>query len=255
MTITLDSRQPLVDMHMNDLDDFTTAVEVHVLGVLNQDLRAWVQLLAEAARGETLIPRSKLPHMHPDAHVPCMFCAANVSDIHTVSAAIILSLNESRNIDDMWNAETGRSTNSVMREAQKTIIDDAAMANMFGEHWGMVISLGYRIEMADAPELVSILRDAVSRQDTIIAPRVSGRDYSHTARWLVSSAMSGKRESSMASRMRQRGFTDRLSAYAALVAREGNPEGTNSLAWMPVTRVDAAPLDVQKVTPTLRVVR
>lgn len=236
------------------LYDLSTAVEVHVLGVLHQDLRTWSQLLIEAARRETLIPRSKLPHIHPYRNVPCMFCAASVSDIHTVSASIILSLTEARNVDDMWNASDERTVRDIIREAQKTVIDDAALEGMFGEHWGMVISLGFRVEMADAAELVNLLRTAMGHPETLIAPRTKGRDFSHTARWLISSAMSGKREVTLASRMRQRGYTDRLSTFAALVAREGTT-GDDTWGWIPATRADNDPVSVQKEVTALRVVR
>lgn len=239
-----------------DLPDFKTVVEVHVLGVLNQDLRTWNQLILDAAKGEVLIPQTKIAHMHPPSnHIPCMFCAAHVNDIHSVSAAIILSIADNRNIDDMWNSDMGRSRNGVVREAQKTIVDDAALMNMFGEHWGMVVSLGYRIEMANAPELVELLRKAVDHPEALIAPRIDGRDYTHTARWLVSSAMSGKRDITMSSRMRQRGYTDRLSTLAALVCRHGNPDAENSMDWVPVTRQTEAPINAQPSQPTLRVVR
>lgn len=252
--MTTSIEQPF-DMQV-DLHDFKTVVEVHVLGVLNQDLRTWNQLILDAAKGEVLIPHTKIAHMHPPSnHIPCMFCAAHVNDIHAVSAAIILSLTEGRNIDDMWNSDMGRTRNGIVREAQKTTVDDAVLMSMFGEHWGMVVSLGYRIEMADAPELVDLLRKAVDHPEATISPRINGRDYTHTARWLVSSAMSGKRDISMSSRMRQRGYTDRLSTLAALVCRHGNPDTSDSMDWVPVTRQTAAPITEQSATPTLRVVR
>ena len=246
--------------HLRAVDNqgFNSAVEVHVLGVLEQDLRSWVDLLDSAAKGELMIPRTKAPHMHPaDPAVPCMFCAAHVSDLHTVSGAIILSLAEAKFRDDQWNADSIRLRLQVVSAAKTIEVSEGTLCGMFGEHWAMVVSLGYRIEMADATELVHLLRKSMSHPESVIAPRVDGRDYTHTARWLVSSAMSSKRETSMSSRMKQREYAGRLSTLAALIARKGNPDSdSNLMEWLPVTNQTEAPLaEMVNMRTTLRVVR
>lgn len=234
--------------------DQSTVIEYHILGVLNSDRRTWVEMVRDAARQELIIPRSGASHMHPrDRRVPCMFCAARTRDINAVSASIILSVAENKFRDDHWNADDIRRADQVASAAKNITIDEDVLRDMFGPHWGMVIAFGYRVEFADARTLVDLLRQALTTPEAARTPRITnGRDWTQPARWLVSSAMSGKRQSAdMATKLRQRDQVGRLASLACAMSLNGNV-GDSVEQWIPVPK-DTAPVTVEE--PKLRVVR
>lgn len=233
--------------------DAEYVVAYHILGILNNDRRDWADLLRDAASGELLIPRSSAPHMHPeDSDVPCMFCASRTRDVSAVSASIIMSVAENRFRDDFWNADPIRRPDQVASVAKNLVIDEKTLEDMFGPHWGLVVAFGYRIEFADAPELVELLRKALSTPEARHIPSSRGRDWTQPARWLVAAALSGKRNSSnMATRLKRQDQVGSLAALASAVSLHGTMDGTME-EWIPVP-FDNTPVSSEQ--PKLRVVR
>lgn len=240
---------------MNDTDSENSVIAYHVLGLLRKDHRAWYTLIKENAEGETLIPRSRSPHLHPpNPKLPCMFCAAMSHDISSVSAAVLLSLAEMRFRDDAWNAEEGRRSDMVVSAAKTlTEVSEERMEELFGPNWNMVIALGYKIEHASPKELSEIVE--LSRRlgrEYPTSSSTKGRDWTHSARWLVSRSISSRRHATdTANRLRHQDTVEALAGIANYVSRFGNPLD-GAAPWL-TCPADSDPINTN--VPELKVIR
>ena len=202
-------------------------VEDQVLNIINRDRESWTNLISTTAKGEMFIPKTSVPHIHPDnTKIPCMVCAAHSRELTTVSAVILLSLAEVRYRDEHWNADQMRRADHIVTASKGVVSDKVALSDMFGPNWGLILSLAYRIEFADAETLIGLLRKAMSTPGASTVARLDGgRDWSQPARWLISNAMSGRRSAVKSpTRIRNTADSGRLMGLASVIAINGNTE-------------------------------
>jgi len=230
------------------------ALEYHISSLLHGEHRTWSNLIKSAAAGEMLIPRTRVPHMHPEnPKLPCMFCAAHSRDINAVSAAVLLSLAETEWRDDAWNAEDGRRSEQVVKTSKGLDVDAEALGKMFGPNWAAVVALAYRIEFADSAELADLTRMSMSVPRAATMSRTGGRDWTHSSKWLVGVGMNGRNNGTqMSDRLRQREAVTRLHALASFVALHGVPASDDISRWI-VVPTGHEP--VRRQPPELRIVR
>lgn len=239
-----------------DVPTAETSIEYYVLGMLQRDHRTWLTLVKNHVADGFSVPKSKSPHMHPHSgHLPCMFCTAHSGEISAVSAAVLLSMCEEMNHDDLWNSSAGRRPHNIVDATRKALPSDSSLELMFGANWVMVLALAYRVEFADAEEIVTLLRKAMEIPQRSTCSTGGVRDWSHSARWLLTAAMSGNRQPTHhAARQRTRELTGKLTSLAVAVSEDGNSgaaEDTVS-AWTSSMSSALAPT----ITPApLRIVR
>lgn len=219
--------QVFSDVMKTLLIDPVAFVEERVLSILNRDREAWGALVSSAANKELFIPKTTVPHMHPnDQRVPCMVCAAHSRDLTTVSAVVLLSLSEIRYKDDYWNSDNIRRPDHIVTACKSVVADKDAMKSMFGPNWGILLSLAYRIEFANPVELVELLQKAVSTPGSSTVARLDGgRDWSQPARWLISNAMSGRRSAVKSpTKTRHNADSGRMIGLASVLAVNGTDD-------------------------------
>lgn len=239
-----------------DISDDVAAdsiVACHVQGVLQRDYRTWVGFINDHIRDGFSVPKSKNPHLHPsDSTIPCMYCCAHCGELSTVSASLFLSLAERENRGDDWNVERLREPRHIKAAAKTVVISSETLEDVFGPNWVMVLALAYRVEYADAKELVELMLDSRRKYGDILPSiPVGNRDWTLPARWIVASAMLGKQAPSIALREHNRAAAGRLKVLASVVAL-GEEMDTDTVAdWIPVAVDD----DLFRSEPKLRIVR
>lgn len=232
-------------------------IEYQVMGMLHRDHRKWLDIIKDHATEGFSVPASKAPHMCPSRkYIPCMFCTAHSGEISAVSAAILLSVSEERMRDDMWNAHAQRRPDHIVSAVKAVMPSMENMEDMFGSHWTMVVALAYRVELADAAELAKLLRAAMALPSHATAsPPVGARDWSHSARWLLSASLSGNLHPTHPSaRLRTREATGRLAPLAHAMSNSGDMDFTGDTVqgWVQSLSINESH---QENFPGLRVVR
>jgi hypothetical protein len=232
-------------------------IEYHVMGMLHRDHRKWLDMVKDHATEGFSVPASKAPHMCPSRkHIPCMFCTAHSGEISAVSAAILLSVSEERMRDDMWNVHEQRRPDHIVSAVKSVMPSVENMEDMFGSNWTMVVALAYRVELASAVDLAKLLQAATKLPPHAVAsPPVGVRDWSHSARWLLSASLSGNLHPTHSSaRLRTREATGRLAPLAHAMSNTGDMKFTGDTVhgWVQSLSINESPQDN---FPGLRVVR
>ena len=150
-----------------------------------------------------------------------MFCAAVISDISTVTAATIRTLNQERDRDDLWNAEPNRQARTVMSTAISVPLTPKDLEGLYGPNWAKVMDMCYRLTDAEPEELVSILLAALRSPRTPPPPNnEAGRDWGIPARWLAAQSLSNIPLPTTFIRTNSRSVIARVSDEVSRVAKQ-----------------------------------
>lgn len=199
-----------------------TSLSSYILDRLKDDHKRWIKVMREHTRGIKPIYDTRYPHAHPStSSIPCMFCAAVISDISTVTAATIRTLNQERDRDDLWNAEPNRQARTVMSTAISVPLTPKDLEGLYGPNWAKVMDMCYRLTDAEPEELVSILLAVLRSPRTPPPPNnEDGRDWGIPARWLAAQSLSNIPLPTTFIRTNSRSVIARVSDEVSRVAKQ-----------------------------------